>query len=329
MGRNGMEYRILGKTGLRVSILSYGASPLGDVFGTTDVKEIHAAVHFAIDQGINYFDVSPYYGKDALAEQRLGEALDNGWRKKIILATKAGQYSGSGAAHDYSAKRITASIEESLKRLRTDYVDIYQVHDIHFTTAAQVVNETLPAMLKLKQQGKVRHIGITDYHLDRLKAVAEQADLDTVLTFCCYNLVDTSFDTVLAPVAKARNLGVINASPLHMGLLVPKQKRLAGQSPVNALSRAVAEAARYCEENGTTIDDLAMRFAYAYKGVATTLCGMSRRKSVERNLAAVGESLDAALVSRVVQIISEGYDPAHDPFGLTDERRRENEGGLR
>lgn len=314
-----MEYRILGKTGLRVSILSYGASPLGDVFGAADVKEIHAAVHFAIDQGVNYFDVSPYYGKDALAEQRLGEAFDNGWRKKIVLATKAGQYSDGGAAHDYSARRIAASIEESLKRLRTDYIDVYQVHDIHFTTAEQVVNETLPAMLKLKQQGKVRHIGITDYHLDRLKAVMEQADFDTVLTFCCYNLVDTSFDTVLAPLAKARNLGVINASPLHMGLLVPKQKRLAGQAPTNALSRAVAEAARYCEENGTTLDDLAMRFAYTYQGVATTLCGMSKRKNVERNLVAIGKPPDPALLSRVRRTIAEAYNAARDPFGLRNE----------
>src|ERR1700730_15846431 len=130
-----MEYRKLGGTGLEVSMLGFGASPLGNVFGTTDPTEGKRAVHLAIDRGINFFDVSPYYGL-TLAEDRLGEALV-GSRDKVVLATKCGRY---GADHfDFSARRVTASIDESLKRLRTDYVDLLQAHDVEFGDVQQII----------------------------------------------------------------------------------------------------------------------------------------------------------------------------------------------
>ena len=177
-------------------------------------------------------------------------------------------------------------------------------------------------MLELKKQGKIRYVGITDYYLKNLKEVVEKTDLDTILTFCCYNLVDISLDKVLTPVIKKKNIGLINASPLHMGLLVPKQKRLAdyGQEHNNNLSRAVAKAARYCEENGTNIADIAMRFVYEYKAAATTLCGMSRTKNVQRNMEAIGKTPNPAILSYVMRIISESYDPEKDPFGFSDEQ---------
>ncbi len=316
-----MEYRVLGKTGLRVSILGYGGSPLGDVFGVSDPGEIKKAVCCAIDSGVHYFDGSPPYGKDALAEIRLGEALKDGLRNKVIVATKVGQYNFGGVrTHDYSKAGVARSIEGSLKRLQTDHIDIYQVHDIHSTTAEEVANETIPALLKLRDQGKIRYIGITDYYLEMLKAVAEQVEIDTMLSFCCCDLVDTSLDEVLAPLAREKNIGLINASPLHMGLLVPKQKRLVdyGQEHDNKLTRAVARAARYCEENGTNIADLAMRFVYAYEAAATTLCGMSKVRNVERNLAAIGKKPDPELLSNVMGMISGAYD-SEDPFGFVDD----------
>jgi L-galactose dehydrogenase len=119
-----MRYRHLGDTSLKVSVLGFGASPLGDVFGTTDPSEGFRAVHLAIDEGINLFDVSPYYGL-TLAEERLGMALA-GRRNEVVLATKCGRYGES--EFDFSAGRITKSLEESLRRLRTDYVDLFQAH---------------------------------------------------------------------------------------------------------------------------------------------------------------------------------------------------------
>jgi L-galactose dehydrogenase len=129
-----MEYRALGKTGMEISIIGYGVSPLGNVFGETDEAEGIRAVHYAIDHGINYFDVAPMYGV-TLAETRLGKAL-KGKRDKIFLATKCCRYDID--EFDFSAKRVLESIDESLQRLHTDYVDVYQIHDIEFGDKEQV-----------------------------------------------------------------------------------------------------------------------------------------------------------------------------------------------
>ena len=152
-----MEQRTLGQTGLSVSILGFGASPLGDEFRKTTETERQQAVDTAIDQGINFFDVSPYYGR-TLAEERLGKALGNK-RDKIVLATKCGRYDTAG--FDFSAERVTRSVDESLQRLRTDRIDVMQVHDIEFGDLQQVIDETIPALRKVKEAGKIRHIGIT------------------------------------------------------------------------------------------------------------------------------------------------------------------------
>ncbi|MGH9583627.1 MAG: aldo/keto reductase, partial [Bryobacteraceae bacterium] len=150
-----MLYRTLGSTGLSVSVLGFGASPLGDVFGIAEPSEGMQAVHEAIDSGINFFDVSPYYGR-TLAEARLGKAL-LGHRHKVVLATKCGRHGLD--SFDFSARRVKASIDESLGRLQTDYVDLLQAHDIEFGDARQIVEETIPALRAI--QGKARFIGIT------------------------------------------------------------------------------------------------------------------------------------------------------------------------
>jgi len=136
------KYRRLGHTDLEVSVLGFGTSLLGNVFGTIDPAEGRRAIHFAIKRGINFFDVSPYYGL-TLAESRLGEALA-GKRDKIVLATKCGRYGPD--RFDFSEKRVAASIDESLKRLGTDYVDLLQVHDVEFGDVQQIIDETIPAI---------------------------------------------------------------------------------------------------------------------------------------------------------------------------------------
>jgi L-galactose dehydrogenase len=132
-----LEYRQLGQTSLHVSVLSFGASPLGNVFYETDPAEAAAAVRYAIKRGINFFDVSPYYGL-TVAETCLGEALE-GHRQAVVLATKCGRY--GAAEFDFSATRITAEFENSLRRLRTDYVDLLQAHDVEFGNLDQIVEE--------------------------------------------------------------------------------------------------------------------------------------------------------------------------------------------
>ena len=193
-----MEYRKLGQTGFEVSVVGFGASPLGNVFRKTEPEDGKRAVHFAIDRGINFFDVSPYYGL-TLAETRLGEALA-GFRNKVVLATKCGRYGAD--EFDFSAKRITAGLEDSLRRLKTDHVDLLQAHDVEFGDVQQVIDETIPAMRRLQEQGKARAIGITGYPLKTLARIAQSVPVDTILTYCRYNLMITDMDHVLTPIAR-------------------------------------------------------------------------------------------------------------------------------
>ncbi len=293
-----MIYRILGNTGLKVSVIGFGAASLGHEYGLVDADEGHRAVHYAIESGINYFDVAPFYGR-TLAETRLGEALA-GYRSKVILATKVGRYDAD--EFDFSAKRVIKSVEDSLDRLKTDFVDVLQVHDIEFGSREQIANETLPAMHQLKQEGKVRYVGITGYPLHVLKHVAEAAEVDTILSYCRYNLMDTTMDDILTPVAKRKGIGLINASPLHMRVLTEKGAPDWHPAPKRVLEVG-QRVARYCRAKGVDIADLALQFALQHDYVATTLVGMSKVRHVDNNVKSVGVAPNPEVLAAVLQMI--------------------------
>ncbi|KAA8536326.1 hypothetical protein F0562_028804 [Nyssa sinensis] len=159
-----LERRDLGNTGLKLSCVGFGASPLGNVFGPISDHDAIACVREAFSLGINFFDTSPYYG-GTLSEKVLGKSLKalGVPRNEYIVATKCGRYV---EGFDFSAERVTKSIDESLERLQLDYVDILQCHDIEFGSLDQIVNETIPALQKLKETGKIRFIGITGLPLE-------------------------------------------------------------------------------------------------------------------------------------------------------------------
>jgi L-galactose dehydrogenase len=255
-----------------------------------------------------------------LAETRLGQALV-GYRDKVFLATKVGRYDiDLETGFDFSAERITKSVEESLTRLKTDYIDVFQVHDIEFGRREQILNETLPAMHQLKEAGKVRFVGITGYPLYPLKEVAEVTEIDTILSYCRYNLMDTAMDQVLTPVAQQKGIGLVNGSPLHMRALTEKGAPDWHPAPerVVEVSRQVAG---YCRSRGVDIADLAMQFVLQYDGVATTLVGMSKVRHVDTNVKSVGLAPDPELLAEVLEMIEpvanivwqegrpENYDP--------------------
>jgi len=320
-----MIYKVLGKTGLKISVIGFGASPLGAEFGSIVPEEGKRAVDYAIDQGINYFDVSPYYGR-TLAEKRLGEFL-KGKRDKIILATKVGRYGISlPYGFDFSAQRVVKSVDESLQRLKTDYIDVFQIHDIEFGKRKQIIEETLPAMFKLKKKGKIRFVGITGYPLTPLKEVVETQEIDTVLSYCRYNLLDTTMDDILTPVAKKRNIGLINASPLHMRALTEKGAPDWHPAPEKVLKGA-KEAIQFCQGRKVNISDLALQFAFSHEYVAVTLVGMSKVRHVKANLNNVGVKPDPDLLKKIRGIIKpvtniywkEGLSENNDP-GATEKR---------
>lgn len=279
-----MRYRQLAHTPLRVSVLGFGAATLGNEYGTTDRTLGARAVAHAIDRGINFFDVSPYYGR-TLAEERLGEALV-GYREGIVLATKCGRYD---VAHfDFRRATIKQSLEASLRRLRTDRIDLFQLHDVEFVQPKILHEEALPALLELKQEGKCQAIGITGYplgHLQRLIA-ASPVPLDCVLSYARYNLLCHDLRDTLLPYALERGMSVINASPLFMGALTPQ-----GPPPWHKADAEILAVARRLvsqwSARGWDVPTIALHYALSETRITSTLVGLSTPDEVDQALRAL------------------------------------------
>lgn len=307
-----MEYNEIGKTGMRVSNLSFGASSLGGVFHSVDEQAAIRAVNVALDGGINFIDVSPYYGH-LKAETILGKALRNIRRDRYYLSTKVGRYGKDGQnTWDYSARRVTASVYESMERLGVDYIDLINVHDIEFQAALpgglqKVVDETLPALVELRRKGVVGHVGITDLQPENLQWVVEHADkgsVESVLCFCHYSLNDDLL-TEFLPFFESHDVGVINASPLSMGLL--SNRGAPDWHPASQpLRDACRRAADYCREQGYPIEKLAMQYATSLNPrIATTLFSSANPENVQRNIDYVNQPIDKGLVGAVQAIIGD------------------------
>ena len=306
-----MEYRNLGKTGLKISSLSFGASSLGSVFRETREQESIEAVFAAIEGGINFIDVSPYYGQYK-AETVLGKALRQLPRDKYYLSTKVGRYGKDGVnTWDYSGKRATESVYESMERLGVDYIDIINVHDIEFQAALpgglqKVVDETLPALVELKKKGVVGHVGITDLQLKNIKWVIDHCEpgtVESVLNFCHYCLNDDELVDYL-DYFEERGIGIINASPLSMGLL--SQRGVPDWHPApKPLVEACQKASAFCTEQGYPIEKLAVQFSVNNPRVISTLFSSANPENVKRNIAWASEAPDMELVNKVQDIIGD------------------------
>jgi L-galactose dehydrogenase len=294
-----MEYRDLGKTGLKVSRLGFGAAPLGGVYGDINEHEAVQAVSTAIDLGVNFIDVAPYYGITR-AETVLGKALQSIQREAYFLCTKVGRYGSQD--FDFSAKRVVASVDESLERLNLEYVDIILCHDIEFGSLDQVVNETIPALRRVQEMGKVRFVGISGLPLKIFRSVLDQIDLDVVLSYCHYCLNDTTLAD-LVPYLNARRVGIINASPLSMGLLTESGPP-AWHPASNKIKVACAAAARYCRDNGVDITQLALQFSLSNPDITSTLVGIADPNQIISNVQQLSEPLNQELLNEVQVIMA-------------------------
>lgn len=288
-------------TGDQLSLLGFGAAPLGGAYGDMTDGLATQAVHRALDLGVDVFDTSPYYG-DTVSEARLGAALE-GRRDDVFLITKCGRYGLDD--FDFSADRVTRSIDESLTRLRTDRVDLLLAHDVEFDDPEFVLHETLPALARIKEAGKARAIGVSGYPLAALERMAAEFPLDAVLSYCHGDLLDSSLFDTLQPACAARGQAVVNASVLHMGVLTADGPPEWHPAPaeVKEAGRAVA---RLCAERGTSVVDLALRQAAARGGIATTLVGMRTAEEVERNVRALERdaSGDAGLLAEIERLVA-------------------------
>ena len=296
---------------MKISHLSFGASSLGSVFHETKLDESILAVEAAIDGGINFIDVSPYYGHTK-AETVLGEALKHIPREKYYLSTKVGRYGKDGKnTWDYSAERVTRSVYESMERLGIDHIDLINVHDIEFQSnlpggLQKVVDETLPALVELRRQGVVSHVGITDLQLENLRWVVEHVEegtVESVLNFCHYCLCDDALSDYLDSFEQ-HGVGIVNASPLSMGLL--SQRGIPAWHPApKPLVEACQRAAAFCSDRGYAIERLAMQFSVSNGRIASTLFSSANAQNVKRNIQWANEEPDWQLVEEVRNIIGD------------------------
>ncbi len=302
-----MERRSLGKTGLDVPVLSFGASSLGQEFRTVDLDEALRCVRVALDLGMNLIDTSPFYGR-GMSEVLLGVALRGVPRDSYLLSTKLGRYD---AAHfDFSAKRVAESIDVSLHRMGVDHIDIMLCHDIEFVDMKQVVEETIPALHKAREQGKIKYVGVSGYPMKIFRYVLEHHDLDVVLSYNHYTLQNTMFADLI-PLLNARGVGIMNAAPFSARLLTNAD--LPPWHKATPEVRATAKrAAEHAASNGVDIAQLALQFSIAHPEMATCVVGSANPTNVQKWAQWAETPIDQALMDQVLAIL----EPIHNWFYL-------------
>lgn len=293
-----MQTRPLGKTGLQLPILSFGASSLGQEFRSVQLDEAMQSVQVALECGLNFIDTSPFYGR-GMSEVMLGIALRGIPRDSYTLCTKLGRYDLSH--FDFSARRVAESIDVSLHRLGTDHLDVILCHDIEFVPMQQIVDETIPALKKIQQSGKVRFIGISGYPQKIFRFICDQTDIDCVLSYNQYTLQNTRFVDESVPYLKQKGVGVMNAGPFSARLLTnaPLPAWLKEPESVKAAAR---EAAVLCAKHGSDIAKLALQFSCAHPDIATTVAGSANPVNIRNWAKWLAEPMDESLLKDVLAI---------------------------
>jgi L-galactose dehydrogenase len=300
-----MEKRRLGNTGMDISVLSFGASSLGAEFRKIDLNEAVKSVHVALDHGMNFIDTSPYYGR-GLSESLLGFALDGIPRESYYLGTKLGRYAPSH--FDFSAKRVRESVDISLERMRTDYLDIILCHDIEFVDMQQIWDETIPELYRLKEAGKIKHIGVSGYPMKIFREAAAHSEIDVILSYNHYTLQNTMLQDLVSEM-QANQIGIMNAAPFSARLLT--------NAPLPEWHKATDEvrnickkAAQHCTAAGIDIAKLALQFSIANENMTTCITGSANPGRVAQWCEWMQEPLDEQLVKEVQDILA----PIHNWF---------------
>ena len=293
-----METRLLGRTGLKLPVLSFGASSLGQEFRRVKLDEALESVRTALDCGLNFIDTSPFYGR-GMSEVLLGIALRDVPRESYMLCTKLGRYD---LTHfDFSARRVVESVDVSLHRLGTDHLDIVLCHDIEFVKMQQIVDETIPALRRIQKAGKVRLIGFSGYPQKIFRFICDQVDVDCVLSYNQYTLQNTRLADETIPYLKAKGVGVMNAGPFSARLLTNAPLPAWLKEPENVKS-AARQAAAHCAKKGVDIAKLALQFSLANPDITTTVAGSANPANIRQWARWAAEPIDQQLLAAVLEI---------------------------
>jgi len=308
-----LEKRRLGKTSLELTSLGFGASSIGAEFGQFDLMASLASVRTAIDAGINFIDTAAYYGR-GMSEVLLGQILPQIPRDQVVVSTKLGRYAPQH--FDFSAKRVAESIDVSLERMRLDTLDIVFCHDIEYGDIQQVIDETLPALARQVEKGKVRYIGISGYPMKNFERVIPTELIDCAITYNHYTL-QNNMALRLLPLAQSHSVGLINAAPFSARLLT-SMPLPPWHKATPEVRRIAAEAADFCKSQGSSIEKLALQFSVSHKGFASCLVGSAIPSEIHQWIRWLEEPVDQGLIDAVSKILK----PIHNWFYV--EGRAEN-----
>lgn len=338
-----MDYRTLGRTGVKVSPLCLGAMMFGQ-WGNTDHQDSIRIIHRALDAGINFIDTADVYAAGE-SEEIVGKALAGGKRDNVILATKVhGSMGPDPNAQGNSRRWIVAACENSLRRLGTDWIDLYQIHR---PSAATEIDETLGALTDLVRAGKIRYFGSSTfpaYQIVQAQWVAERRGRER---FMCeqppYSLLVRGIEADVLPACEEYGMGVIPWSPLAGGWLSGRfgsgkdnESRRAERLPARYdLSipgnqrklEAVDRLAEVAEQANLTLVELALAFVLAHPAVTAPIIGPRTMEHLESQLTAAEITLDAATLDRIDEIVPPGTtisagDMGYQPPALADPRLR-------
>ena len=328
-----MEHRQLGRTGVSVSNFCLGAMMFG-AWGNPDHDESIRIIHTALDAGINFIDTADVYGQGE-SEEIVGKALAGGRRDDVILATKFHNAMGEDPNQQGNARRwIMRAVEDSLRRLGTDWIDLYQVHRIDPRTD---IEETLSALSDLVHQGKVRYIGTSTFpasHIVEAQWVARDRHLQRFVTEQPpYSILVRAIEADVLPTCLRHGMGVMSYSPLTGGWLSGRWRKETGQQSSSRASRlperfdlanpfnqrkldAVEELALLADEAGITLIQLAIAFVLNHPAITAALIGPRTMQQLESQLTAADVVLDAAVLERIDEIVSPGttLNPADNSF---------------
>ncbi|HEY0260271.1 MAG TPA: aldo/keto reductase [Lacisediminihabitans sp.] len=314
-----MQYRTLGRTGIQVSPYALGALMLGATIGNADHDDSIRLIHKALDAGINFIDTADAYSQGA-SEEVVGKAL-KGRRDSVVLATKFGRPMTDDPNHQGTSRRwIMTAVEDSLRRLQTDHIDLYQIHRLDPATDME---ETLSALSDLIHSGKVRAIGSANTpasHIVEAQWIADRRGLERFHTEQPgYSILNRGIESDVLPFAQRSGMGVVVWGPLGQGMLTGRVRKdqqtdvrraryfptlFADERRLDAVERLIALA----EEAGLSMPHLAMAFAITHPGVTSALLGARTIEQLDDLLAGIDIRLSDEILDRIDEIVPPGTD---------------------
>lgn len=302
-----MKTRKLGRTDLSLPALAFGASSLGQEFRSVSLDEVFESIRVARELGLSLIDTSPFYGR-GMSEVLLGIALRDVPRSDYLMCSKLGRFDINH--FDFSAKRVAESIDVSIHRLGCEYLDIALCHDIEFVPLQQVIEETIPALRKIQQAGKVRYIGISGYPQKIFHTIAAATEIDCVMSYNQYTLQNTSFADQTIPMLKEKGIGIMNAGPFSARLLTNATLPPWFRDPM-PVQLAAKEAAMLCQSRGSDIAKLALQFSLMNEDISTTVAGSANPKNIRKWVEWANEPIDRELLQEVLAVLAPVHNIGH------------------